>query len=98
MIVRIVKMHFRAEEVDNFKLLFEDIKHKIRRFDGVTHLECLQDVNNPQLFFTYSHWEKPTDLENYRNSALFKDTWTKTKRMFAEKAEAWSTETIFRAE
>ena len=34
------------------------------------------------------------DLENYRNSKLFKDTWAKTKPLFLKPAEAWSTERI----
>lgn len=97
MIVRIVKMHFKKEEVENFKSLFLEIKMMIRAFNGVTHLECLQDVNNPQIFFTYSHWGSEADLEEYRNSELFETTWTKTKAMFAEKPEAWSNETIFRS-
>ena len=97
MIVRIVKMHFRKEEVETFNALFEEIKFKIRAFPGVMHLECLQDVNNPQIFFTYSHWEKPEDLENYRQSELFQSTWAKTKILFEEKAQAWSTDTIFRS-
>jgi hypothetical protein len=91
-------MHFREEEIDTFKALFEEIKFKIRAFPGVLHLECLQDVNDPQIFFTYSHWESEADLENYRNSDLFKSTWVKTKILFEHKAEAWSTETIFRSE
>lgn len=98
MIARVVKMHFREEEVDSFKELFEEIKFKIRAFPGVLHLECLQDISNPCIFFTYSHWESERDLENYRHSELFKSTWAKTKVLFEEKAEAWSTQTIFRSE
>lgn len=98
MIVRIVKMHFREEEVETFKSLFEEIKFKIRAFPGVLLLECLQDVNDPQIFFTYSHWQSEADLEKYRNSELFKSTWAKTKILFERRAEAWSTKTIFRSE
>ena len=34
MIVRIVKMHFRAEEVPAFLALFEERKQLIRQFEG----------------------------------------------------------------
>lgn len=98
MIVRIVKMHFRKDEIENFQELFTEIKMMIRGFPGITHLECLQDIKNPEIFFTYSHWESEADLEEYRKSELFETTWTKTKKMFADKPQAWSTETFFRSE
>lgn len=98
MIVRIVKMTFRETEIDNFKSLFDEIKLMIRGFPGITHLECLQDQNDPRIFFTYSHWKSLEDLEEYRNSELFETTWTKTKAMFDDKPQAWSTETFFRSE
>ena len=34
------------------------------------------------------------DLNNYRNSELFKDVWSKTKILFNKKPEAWSTKKI----
>jgi len=42
------------------------------------------------VFFTYSYWEHPDFLEQYRNSDFFKGVWTKTKALFSEKPEAWS--------
>lgn len=96
MINRIVKMTFREEEVDNFLEIFESSKAKIRNFPGVQHLELLQGVNQKNILFTYSLWENEDALEAYRNSSLFKDTWGKTKPLFAAKAEAWSTESLER--
>lgn len=90
MIVRIVKMTFQEEEIETFKQVFEDSKEKIRSFPGVQYLEFLQDTNFPNVFCTYSHWNTPEDLENYRHSELFKATWAKTKPLFKEKAIAWS--------
>ncbi|GGH77271.1 MAG: antibiotic biosynthesis monooxygenase [Bacteroidetes bacterium] len=92
MIVRVVKMHFRAEEIDNFRALFESRKEFIRGFEGCEYLELWQDVNTPEIFFTYSHWTHEDRLENYRKSELFKDVWSKTKALFAEKPQAWSVE------
>lgn len=90
MIVRIVKMTFKSEAIQQFKDLFKDRKEKIRTMPGCMHLELLQDIHNSTVFFTYSYWDREEDLENYRHSALFKDTWQKTKVLFADKAQAWS--------
>ncbi|MBL7707059.1 MAG: antibiotic biosynthesis monooxygenase [Taibaiella sp.] len=88
--IRIVKMCFRPECVEDFKQLFEERKALIRAQEGCTHLELLRDINNPSVFFTYSFWQDPEYLEQYRQSAFFADTWARTKALFAEKAAAWS--------
>ena len=88
--IRIVKMHFREEKADEFLAFFHTIYPKISTFPGCTGLELLRDENNPAIFFTYSHWVDASALEAYRNSELFKDTWARTKAMFAQKGEAWS--------
>ncbi len=94
MIVRIVQMTFRQEEVNTFTTLFNERKELIRHFAGCTHLELWQDKNTPNVFFTYSHWESETALDHYRFSDLFKDTWTKTKALFADKPKAWSVNSV----
>lgn len=90
MLLRIVKMTFKQEEVLTFKAFFESRKDQIRAFDGCTHLELWQDEKHSNIFFTYSHWSDSAALNHYRNSAFFKQTWQQTKEMFAAKAEAWS--------
>ena len=94
MIVRIVKMTFALENVDRFKEIFEASRSHIRKFPGVLYLEFLQDKNQPTIFFTYSHWNSTEDLENYRKSMLFKEVWSETKPLFAQPAEAWSTDRL----
>lgn len=91
MISRIVKMQFRTTEIDNFKSLFESVKEKIAGFDGNHGVQLVQDHDKPEIFFTLSIWEHSQALENYRNSELFNDTWSKTKAMFDARPEAWST-------
>ena len=86
-------MEFKSDKVPNFLKSFELVKEKIRTFDGCSHLELYQDKNDPAIFFTYSKWEKESDLETYRNSELFKGVWATTKPMFASKAGAWSVDT-----
>lgn len=90
MIVRIVQMSFRQGERENFLQLFEERKALIRGFEGCRHLELWEDAHNDHIFFTYSIWDSETHLNHYRFSELFKDTWTRTKALFADKPQAWS--------
>ncbi len=92
MIVRIVKMTFREDEVDNFLALFDDRKKLIRTFDGCQHLELWQETGRNNVFFTYSFWDSEQHLDHYRFSELFKDTWAHTKALFADRPQAWSVE------
>jgi quinol monooxygenase YgiN len=90
MIVRIVKMKFKIEAVQNFTDLFQVSKEKIKNFEGCKYVELLNDTNDTCCFFTYSHWESESHLEQYRQSELFKTTWAKTRVLFAEKPEVWT--------
>ncbi len=91
MIVRLVKMSFREDEVEAFQAIFASSKDKIRSFPGNRHVELLQSETTPNVFFTYSHWDNAEALENYRHSELFADTWSRTKVLFNDKPQAWST-------
>ncbi|NKI32030.1 putative quinol monooxygenase [Croceivirga thetidis] len=90
MLVRIVKLVFKPENISSFENIFEESKDQIRNFAGCQHLELFQDKNDKTTFFTYSFWETENALENYRNSEFFRKTWSKTKVLFAAKPEAWS--------
>lgn len=85
-------MTFTEENTETFLELFEVVQNKISNFEGCKSVKLLRDVNNPCMFFTYSKWEDENALNAYRKSALFDDTWTKTKALFSDKPEAWSTE------
>ena len=90
MFVRIVKMSFAEENIIPFLDNFETVKQKIRNFEGCQFLELYRDKHNTNIFFTYSYWNTEDDLNNYRDSDLFKSVWAKTKPMFNAKPEAWS--------
>ncbi|MBA3829973.1 MAG: antibiotic biosynthesis monooxygenase [Taibaiella sp.] len=90
MIVRIVKMTFLPEAINDFTKLFEERKQQIRHFEGCRHLELWQDAHEQNVFFTYSHWESEAHLDHYRFSNFFKDTWARTKALFSDKPLAWS--------
>lgn len=94
MIIRIVKMTFKTEEVNTFLELFREVKPTIKKFEGCLELKLLKDVNVPNSYFTYSHWVSEDHLNKYRFSDFFKNTWSRTKILFEEKAEAWSLEEL----
>ena len=78
------------DKPSNFNL----IKERIRNFKGCSFLELYRDKNQPNIFFTYSYWDTEADLENYRNSTLFKEVWANTKSFFNDKPEAWSVDKV----
>lgn len=90
MLIRIVRMTFRPEEIENFLQVFEETKERIRGFDGCQHLELWQDYDNPAIMLTHSHWVDDEALNAYRHSELFRSTWARTKPLFAEKPVAFS--------
>jgi quinol monooxygenase YgiN len=90
MLIRIVKMTFEPQHVATFQGHFEGWKAKIRASSGCQHLELWQDVDDQRVFFTYSHWDHPQDLENYRTSDVFAAVWPVVKPLFAAPAQAWS--------
>jgi quinol monooxygenase YgiN len=89
-LTRIVKLTFAADKVSDFLQTFDERKEMIASFEGCSSVELLRDINNPNIFFTYSKWDKEQSLENYRNSELFNTVWDTVKKWFAGKPEAWS--------
>lgn len=94
MIIRIVKMTFMESQIDDFKEFVVPVSQTIKSFKGCHHLEILQDIHHRNIFFTYSYWESEADLENYRASDFFKDTWAKASKWFKESPRAWSTKRL----
>ncbi|HFA51948.1 MAG TPA: antibiotic biosynthesis monooxygenase [Bacteroidetes bacterium] len=94
MIKRIVKLTLREEAIAEFLTIFEESKTKIKASEGCLHLELLRGAKHTNILFTYSFWENEAALDAYRRSGLFKETWKKTKALFAERAEAWSVEVV----
>ena len=90
MIVRIVKMTFKEDKLEEFFAFLEKMKAQIRAFPGCTMVEILQEIDNPKVVMTHSHWQSAEDLENYRQSELFKFVWSNTKIHFDDKPEAFS--------
>ncbi len=90
MLIRIVKLHFQEDRVEDFLTFFEGIKHNVNSFPGCLGMKLLRGSDDPTIVMTYSHWEKAEDLENYRTSETFGEIWPTIKPWFKEKPEAWS--------
>lgn len=94
MIRRIVKMTFREEGIERFYPVFNRVKHDILQFPGCRSLQLLRAKDNPAMLFTLSTWDREEDLDVYRSSELFRETWIQTKALFKGKAEAWTVEIL----
>jgi heme oxygenase (mycobilin-producing) len=90
MIKRLVKMSFHPEKVEAFKKVFAENWKQIKGFEGCSHVELLQDENNPSVFFTYSLWQSEEHVNRYRESELFGRVWGQTKVYFNDRPQAWT--------
>ncbi|MBE9464983.1 putative quinol monooxygenase [Dyadobacter subterraneus] len=93
-IIRIVRMTFLPEKINEFQRIFEQCKNDIRSMPGCLHLELWRDVDNPNIFVTHSHWESVETLEDYKRTEFFGLIWKKTKILFADTPQAFSVEKI----
>ena len=89
-IIRIVRLSWKAEKINEFISIYESSKSSIESFDGNKYLTLKQDANLSNVLYTYSIWESNEALNNYRNSQFFKETWAKTKLLFDDKPLAYS--------
>ena len=91
-------MTFTAGRTPDFMRLFEENKSRIASFEGCTHLELWNDRSDPNTFFTYSKWKDESFLEKYRESILFNNVWSETRKLFASKPEAWTVEEVWNSQ
>ena len=88
-------MTFQEEKLQEFYSLFNTVQSKIAGFHGCSSLKLFSDIADKTVIFTYSEWSSEQDLNFYRNSELFKETWAKTKKLFKAAPEAWSVKNAF---
>jgi heme-degrading monooxygenase HmoA len=89
-LLRIVRMSFKPELLPDFLAMFQETQPKIAGMPGCLGVELKQDIAQKHVYYTLSHWRSETDLNAYRHSALFLETWAKTKAMFQDKPQAFS--------
>ncbi len=90
MLIRTVRMTFQENKVNDFLVVFNANKGKIRNFPGCNHLELHKDYHSPNIFSTYSIWDNDEALDAYRHSDLFQEVWKATKALFDAKPIAFS--------
>lgn len=90
MLIRVVRMYFKEEHVQDFLKIFEESKDRIRNFDGCLKLELLQDYNQKHILTTYSYWRDSKSLNNYSTSAVFMQNWAQMKKYFSRRPMAFS--------
>ena len=90
MIIRLVKMKFNQNHRSDFVSLFNERKEIIEGQEGCHSVRLFNDIKDENVFFTYSVWNSEGDLNTYRHSDFFKETWSRTKSMFDGKPNAWS--------
>lgn len=89
-ITRIVRMEFRQEAVEDFLAMFSSTSPMIRNFPGCCALELHRDEELSHVYYTYSTWNSKEDLQTYRQSDLFRETWSLTKSWFGGPPQAYS--------
>jgi len=83
-------MNFKRENLPAFFDLFSKVEDKIRNLPGCYSVELKQNISEPEQLITISKWDSEEHLNSYRDSELFRDTWSKTKKFFSGKAIAIS--------
>lgn len=76
-------MTIAPESLETFLDIFREAEPRIRASDGCLHLELWQDLRYPSVVTTYSRWQSEAHLEAYRQSPFFRETWEKTRQLFA---------------
>ena len=94
MVVRIVKMHFKPQEIESFLKIFNENKEAIRGFPGCSYMDLMRDTQSPNTLVTISHWQHTDDLEKYRHSPLFNSVWNRVKKLFSGRPEAFTVESL----
>ncbi len=93
-LIRIVRMTFQPDKVEDFLTIFNESKDKIRSIPGCQELQLHKDVYADNIFITYSKWDNEDSLLAYRSSELFVSVWPMTKALFIKPVFAFSNLTI----
>ena len=92
MLLRIVKMEFDLAQVGAFDDLFAQSQSRIEAMPGCHGVSLIKGLGDQPIRTTLSWWERDSDLQAYRKSALFGEVWPKTKAMFSAPPVAWSSD------
>lgn len=96
MIIRVVKLQFKQEVLEEALSELRSIAPKVRSMEGCRFLEIGVRSRDKGLVITYSYWDGVDYLNAYRSSDIFKEFWSSIKPLFDAKAEAWSLDRVVR--
>lgn len=65
-----------------------------KKVKGCLEVKVMKDADHDDVIYTVSLWEAKEDLEAYRNSNYFAETWPMVKKQLAKRAEAFSLEEL----
>jgi len=91
MIKRIVRLTVRDEaSMEAFRNIYAERNPFKNGVQGCMSVKIMKDVTEENIYYIVSHWDRPEDLEAYRQSDYFKETWPMVKAQLATRAEAFS--------
>jgi heme-degrading monooxygenase HmoA len=83
-------MYFLPNKQMEFLKIFNEVKSTIFSMHGCISVDVVVEDNDPNMAKTVSYWESEADLNVYRNTPFFKETWQSCKVLFCNKAIATS--------
>ncbi len=92
MLIRLVRMRFRSEEVERFLALYDQAYPIIVGQPGCRSVQLVREIDDPAAFATWSVWDDAAALDAYRRSAFFRGFWPEVKALFRAPAQAVSFE------
>ena len=92
-IVRVVRLTFSKETIDEFNDLYKKHENDIASQPGCMSVDLIEDASNPYVKATISKWRDVDSLNSYRDSKLFGVVWPATKSLFDAKPEVWTYKT-----
>ena len=91
MIKRIVRLTVKdAASKEAFQEIYRSRNPFKNGVIGCLEVKVMQDVNDDDVFYTVSLWGSNDDLEAYRKSDYFAETWPLVKAQLSKPAEAFS--------
>jgi len=91
MIKRIVRLTMKdAAAKVSFQEIYRSRNPLKNGVKGCREVKVMKDVNDDNVYYTVSTWEHNDDLEAYRASEYFAETWPMVKAQLSKRAEAFS--------
>lgn len=94
MIIRKVDLEIDPRKIEEFEKIFTSRNPALNKVQGCHRVEL---IKHPEIEFGYSTlsmWDSEDDLNSYRNSVYFCETWKMLKPLFTTKAVAVTYELI----